>query len=60
MNHILYSFKIEVTRITFYKIGYDTFSSMPFLKYILVISDDINIKISYRDESASLETVANL
>ena len=52
--------KVEVSRITFYEIGYDTFSSKPFLKYSLVIFDDLNLKIWYGDEILSLATVANI
>ena len=52
--------KIEVSRITFYELGYDNFSSKPFIKYILVIFDDSNFKIWYGDESMSLGTVANI
>ena len=52
--------QIEVSRITFYEIGYDTFSSKPFLKYRLVIFDDLNFKNWYRDESLSLKTVGNI
>ena len=37
--------KTKISRITFYEIGYETFSSKPFLKYSLVIFDDLNLKI---------------
>ena len=53
-------YKVEISRITFYEIGYDIFSSKPFLKYSLVIFDDLNFKIWYEDESIPLETVANI
>ena len=36
---------IELSRITFYDIGYGTFSSKPFLLYSLVIFDDLDFKI---------------
>ena len=52
--------KTKISRITFYEIGYDTFSSKPFLKYSLVIFDDLNLKIWHGDESLSLETVGNI
>ena len=47
--------KIEVSRITFYKITYDTFSSQPFLKHSLVIFDDLNFKIWYEGKFGYLE-----
>ena len=52
--------KIEVSRFTFNDIDYDIFSSKPFLKYSLVIFDNLNFKIWYGDESLSLETVGNI
>ena len=52
--------KIELSRATLYKIGSDTFSSKLFLRYILVIFDDLNIKIWNGDENMSLDTLANL
>ena len=53
--------KIKVSRITFYKIGYNTFLfKYSFLKYSLVTFDDLHFKIWYGDESMSLETVANI
>ena len=52
--------KVEVSRITFYEIGHDTFSSKPFLKYSLAIFDDLNLKIWYGDEILSLATVAKI
>ena len=52
--------KVEVSRITFYEIGHDTFSWKPFLKYSLVIFDDLNLKIWHGDEILSLAAVANI
>ena len=52
--------KLEIARITFYEIGYDTFSTKPFLKYSLVSFDDLNLKIWYGDESMLPKTVAKI
>ena len=52
--------KLEIARITFYEIGYDTFSTKPFLKYRLVSFDDLNLKIWYGDESMLPKTVAKI
>ena len=52
--------KVEVSRIIFYEIGHDTFSSKPFHKQISVIFYDLNFEIWYGDENMSHETFGNI